>query len=262
MFVATGLLLVTLATDGSVLEVCASPMPTCLAPAPATVDARQYQKFLGIDWVPTIVEPCAAPTATCIGAAPRATVLTSHGLRWQSSNTPACSTQEYLQRWEEATAEHSTWTTAEKQWLARHHQPWLSAVALEQVARLSSSVQAASLTREFDWTVVGQREADTVLKAVPKDETVKLFCPELRVTLSTGEQMVQAIEVADRNGELRGIELPWTIPAEQHDKVYLVRHFEISFHDSDTPQPVDLPPRPSRSTPIRFAVDVDARPIR
>ncbi len=266
MFVATGLLMLsTLGTDGSLLEVCASPMPTCLAPAPAAIDARRYQNYLGIDWSPTLVEPCAAPLATCIGAAPQSAVLAGHGLRWQHSTAPTCSAQECLQRWEQASVERSAWTTAEKQWLARHHQPWLSAVALEQVARFSSSVQAAALTRDFDWTVLGQQSDTTVLKAVPKDETAKLFCPELRVTLSAGQQSVQAIEVADRNGTLRGIELPWTLPAEQNQIQLVAGAISVAIGEPEAVPPADLPPSPTPTGVIRFAaesISIELRPIR
>ncbi len=266
MFDATGLLLLlSLGTDGSVLEICANPMPTCQAPAPSTINARQYQQFLGIDWLPTIVEPCAAPLATCISVVPQAPVLATHGLHWRYAATSASATQESLQRWEQASANRPAWTTAEKQWLARRHQPWLSAVALEYVTRFSSAVESAALTRDFDWSVVAQKAEATVLKAVPKDETARLFCPELRVTLTSAQPAVQSIEVVDRNGAWRGIDLPWAVPTERNEIQLVAGAISVALGEPEAVPSVALPPSPTTAGAIRFAaesINIELRPIR
>lgn len=234
---------------------CPAPVATCMLPAAARHSDRIATYFhtggLVIPAAHSEAE-CAEPIATCIQPAPQRLRLTEVGPA-RHVEQPATVT-ELLRDWAEASSAHPAWSPAEKKWLARRHQPWLSAVALDAVMRLSSSVEAQNLAHDFTWTQEATREDVTVLHAVPKDDAQRLFCPQLRVELDATTHALAAIDVADRTGTWRPIDLPWAVlpkPSRGHDTIVLT----ADRMEVDVTESANLPPKPVSGSTIRFAAE-------
>lgn len=236
---------------------CPAPVATCTFPPAARHSSRHITYF----HTSGIVSPlghseseCAEPIATCIQPAPQVSRLADGGpLRLTEG---ASTVGELLRDWATASATRAAWTPAEKKWLARRHQPWLSAVALDAVMRLSSSVSEQDLSRDFTWSTGESQDDDiAVLHAVPTDETQRLFCPQLRVELDVSTHTMLAIDVADRAGTWRPIDLPWAVMPKSSrggDTIILTaERIEVDAADS-----TDLPPSPQAKPTIRFAAGV------
>ncbi|MDP1798354.1 MAG: hypothetical protein Q8K78_12760 [Planctomycetaceae bacterium] len=239
---------------------CPAPIATCGFPAPARhpETIATYFHTSGAVTLSTYDAECAAPIATCIQPAAYIAPLPVTRLSWRTERQPALS--EVLQRWSAASNTHATWTATEKNWLARRHQPWLSAVALDAVVRLASSVKAADLANDFTWTQEFTEDDVTILRAVPTDETQRLFCPQLRVELDAVSHALTAIDVADRAGTWRPIDLPWAVlpkPSRGVDAIVLTSNqIEIELTGSVTiTELAEVPPSPVSAPTIRFAAD-------
>lgn len=240
---------------------CPAPVATCTLPAAARPTDRIATYFHSSGVVTATANTdteCAAPIATCIRPAPQSLRLTDTSSQ-QPVDRPATLT-ELLHDWAAASSAHPAWTPSEQKWLARRHQPWLSAVALDAVIRLSSSVDASTLTRDFTWTQSETRDEVTVLHAVPKDETHRLFCPQLRVELDAVTHAMLAIDVADRAGTWRPIDLPWAVlpkvsrPGETI--ILTADRVEVELTDPAGEAATNgLPPQPTPASAVRFAAD-------
>lgn len=239
--------------------VCPAPVATCTLPAPARHSDRVATYFHTSSVATTVTvqeSECAEPIATCIQPAPQVAHQQQAGFFAPAERQTTVS--ELLHGWSASSSAHPVWTLSEKKWLARRHQPWLSAVALDSVMRLSSAVKETDLARDFTWTLEGTRDDVTVLHAVPKDETQQLFCPQLRVELDAATHALTAIDIADRAGTWRPIDLPWAVlpmPDRDADAIRLVANWiEIeSTGNREFSESTDLPPVPSSAAAVRFA---------
>lgn len=256
--IALAFFLGTCAPGWSVTDAtCPDPVATCTLPA-ATRLPESIATYFHTGGVVTFAVPtesnCAEPIATCIQPAPSVAQLPGTGLAWRSDH--AASVSELLRSWSAASHQHPAWTTTEKNWLARRHQPWLSAVALDAVVKLASTVTEADLADDFTWTQEAVREDVTVLRAVPTDETQRLFCPQLRVELDATTHALAAIDVADRAGTWRPIDLPWAVlpkPTFNNNTIVLTADaIEIAVANADG---TALPPSPTTPTLLRVAAE-------
>lgn len=278
--VITGMLTVTVGLAGSAGraasdslsdDVCATPTATCVSPVPQRARAMSAVSSPVPPAVPPVsdaLDACAEPAATCVRPVAAVAQLKHHEHRWQPAHSRPPTVAELLRRWEAAATDRPAWTPAEKTWLARRHQPWLSAVALEAIVRLSATVSASELQHDFTWTAGAAPHDATVLHAVPNDETLRLFCPQLRLELAPTTHALKSVELVDRTGQWRSIELPWSTAIDSPTNTFTVVLTGLQF-DVDASLPVadaaDLPPSPGDSATVRFAteaVDIELRPRR
>jgi len=233
-------------------SVCPAPRPTCVLPPARLAEPPSGYFHHGNSTVAafTVEANCGDPMATCVQPPARIIQAAYTPL---ASPTSALSLTELLEDWATASRKQSPLTLTEKHWIARRHEPWLSAVALESVVRLTSAVDAEELRRDYRWTLDSRADAVT-LNAVPLDDAQKLFCPQLRIELDPITHAVATIDVADRTGTWRPIDLPWAVLPESHRGV-----FSIVASDSE------LPPSPSNLPKLRFAshqLEVDSPIVR
>lgn len=238
---------------------CSAPIATCTLPAAARhheTIATYFHTSGVVTWTTTMEDNCGAPMATCIQPAARVAELPELGLFWHVEHDTTIT--ELLQSWSQASIAHPAWTASEKNWLARRHQPWLSAVALDAVVRLASSVTEADLEHDFIWTHESTRDDVTILRAVPTDETQRLFCPQLRVELDAETRALSAIDVADRSGTWRPIDLPWAVlpkPIHAGETIILTANSIEMDLRSNTSTVTDFPPAPDTLPTLRFAAE-------
>ncbi len=244
-------------------SICPAPRATCSHPAAARLSEQAPAFFHAaqVDTHAVSSEPeCAEPRATCVQPRARVAQLADHGLGWASGSHLKGSVESQLAAWAMAAQGRPEWTPTEKNWLARRHQPWLSAVALENVVRLASAVKEAELSRDFTWTVDTTDGSMTRLHAVPTDETQRLFCPQMRVELDSITHALTAIDIADRTGTWRPIDLPWAVfpkPTRGEQAMILTAdnlEFALTGVVSAS-EIVALPPLPASAAATRFAID-------
>ncbi len=241
---------------------CPAPVATCTRPAAARHSAQiaAYFHTSGVVHSFTDAESeCAEPIATCIRPTPQISRLSATVTGRHAEVQPTVA--EILRGWATASTTHAAWSPAERQWLARRHQPWLSAVALDAVIRLSSSLTENELARDFNWTQAEANDEVTVLLAVPTEDMQRLFCPQLRVELDAITHGLTAIDVADRTGTWRPIDLPWAVlphPSRGSGAIILTaERREIEVTDQlNADAAGTLPPSPQRLPVVRFAADV------
>lgn len=221
-------------------SICPAPRATCVLPPARLAEPPSgyfhHGKIAG-EAVP-LESNCADPLATCVQ--PQARIIQAAYTPLQSA-APTLSLTELLDQWATASRVQSPLTLTEKHWIARRHEPWLSAVALETVVRLTSAVDVEELNRDYRWSLDTRAEVVT-LNAVPLEETQKLFCPQLRIELDPITHAVATIDVADRTGTWRPIDLPWAVLPESQRGV-----FSVVATDNE------LPPSPSNTPKLRFA---------
>lgn len=242
-------------------SICPAPRATCVLPAARLAEPPAgYFHHGGIHAFTTVLDDnCAEPLATCV-LPPARFVDASPSARM---STPITATiPELLAAWADATQDHAALNLTEKQWLARRHEPWLSAVTLDTVVRLTQSVNAGELARDFNWTLGRMRDDAYVLHGVPTDETQRLFCPQLRVELDAATRTLTTIDVADRTGTWRPIDLPWAVlptPARGEPTILLTASaIELQI---DQTAAVDIPPSPITGPALRLAAEALELPI-
>lgn len=233
-------------------SVCPAPRATCvLPPARLAEPPSGYFHHGQIAAMAFSTESnCADPMPTCVH--PPARIIQAAYTPLQSA-TPTLSLTDLLDQWAVTSRKQTLLTLTEKQWIARRHEPWLSAVALETVVRLTSAVDAEELNRDYSWSLETRGDAVT-LNAVPLEETQKLFCPQVRIELDPITHAVATIDVADRTGTWRPIDLPWAVLPESQRGV-------LSVVATDN----ELPPSPSNTRKLRFAnhqLEVDSSVVR
>ncbi|HET6423629.1 MAG TPA: hypothetical protein VFG20_08085 [Planctomycetaceae bacterium] len=232
-------------------SLCPAPRATCVLPAARLAEPPPgYFHHGGFEAALTTADAnCADPVATCIQPPARLVDISFTG---RLSLSFSSSIPELLGGWSAASQRQTPLTPTEKQWLARRHEPWLSPVALETIVRLTSSVDADTLAQDFEWTLDARRDA-VVLTGVPTDDTQRLFCPQLRVELDPVTQKVSTIDLADRAGIWRPIDLPWAVLLEPgRDTGAIVLTADAIEVDVAT---TDLPPSPSGPSVIRLAAE-------
>lgn len=228
-----------LPTDDFTCPVLAS----CSSAPPATVTFRDLQFWQAalpgalVTWPSH--DPCESPRATC--SAPQATqvMLVSNVVFVEESPESAPLVDSLLEIWERQSRERAPISDRDRRWVERMSQPNLSAHALDLALPLSGPVTMSDLQQRFAWKLESSSRNESRLVAVPLDETQRLFCPALKITLSRSPASLIAMEVSDKSSNWVPVLLP---PANEQASRNSAEQIERG-----------LPPSPS---PVARAVSV------
>lgn len=218
-------------------ELCVGQRAHCVLPPAAIVAANATQSAVLPAAHQQDDDPCLLPRALCV--LPIAHCV-QDSLPRCGGETGAITT--LLRRWEAVAANHPAWSARDREWLRRQAGHHLSAHALDLVVRLTQSVTATALLRDFEWQLTPSDDAAILLSAIPRDEATRLFCSELQIELDAITGQLRAVDVLHRTVKHHLVIQP---------EVTLAANFAVEADDDG-----DLPPSPSaaESTPlIRFA---------
>lgn len=222
---------------------CQLPQATCSTPSPVvvTMSGQVTLQSAGGDGVVIVVASQGAG---------RQTVAVNQAAGFKLEMTPVDNVTAALQNWERGSQTQRPLQERDRVWLQRMNSPELSAHAVEAAGQLLGPVSATALREKYDWALVKSGNGRVTLSATPRDETDRLFIPNLEVILSSGTGTILGIAARERNGAGKTVQLPELAV----NPVVLVQHTAPAVGVS---QDDGLPPSPVPATPatIRFAGD-------
>lgn len=226
-------------------------LPACITGPRATVTLRDVQRMQTattggvVSWASA--DPCDVPSATCSMPQPSQIVLTGNVVITKAPPTPL-SIEDCLAVWELSSQNRGPLSERDQRWMERMSLPGVNAHTLEVAAALGGPVTVTNLERQFEWQLICQTASHCELRAVAVDETLRLFCPSLNVTLDLRSSALPLIELPTRDGKFVAVMWPAT--------------FGTVLTKTDFPRLDALPPSPttlvnvSTAPLIRFAAGV------
>lgn len=194
------------------LEICTGQIGLCSRGVPAMVTEPMrhvWHAAVGADpsEFPSEEDRCSIPGATCSAPAPATIQLIGLDIVADEPVHTAKTFAQILNDWEAASRSLPPVSERDLAWMQRMNAPALSAHGIDLVAEFLGPVDTAKLQREFRWAVEYQGEFGVWLVAVPLDDTVRLFCPKLRIGLTRFSE-IAAVSVSDRNGQWTRVSQP------------------------------------------------------
>jgi|GEM_PF-5110013 len=187
-------------------------LATCVSGPCSTVTFRDLQYCHAatpgnsVTWAEP--DPCQLPRATCSAPPAAQVLLIGHVVSVDQAPVSAPSVDALLQAWERQSCQQEPISERDRRWVERMSQANLNAHALDLALTLSGPVKLAELKQQFVWQCENSPAATPRLLAVPRDETQRLFCPALRITLSQKSHQLLALEVTDNSARWASVLLP------------------------------------------------------
>jgi hypothetical protein len=152
---------------------------------------------------------CAPPVAACVRPLPAVIANAACEWHWPAAETGPVTIQVALQKWSTASEDRSPANQPRVLWLQRQYPQLTSAHLTELTAELMGPVSLECLQDTFEWSFAVDQPRGTIsLRAIPHDETVRLFCSELAVTLD--EERFQLTELTVKAPQTDWVHItPW-----------------------------------------------------
>lgn len=193
-------------------EICTGQIGLCSRGVTAMVTEPMRQVWhaaVGADHseFPLEEDRCGTPGATCSAPAPATIQLIGLDIVADEPVRTAKTFAQILNDWEAASRSLAPVSERDVAWMQRMNAPALSAHVIDLVAEFLGPVDPAKFQREFRWAVEHQGDFGVWLVAVPVDDTVRLFCPKLRIGLTRFSE-IAVLSVSDRNGQWTRVSQP------------------------------------------------------
>lgn len=227
-------------------------LPACCTGPKATISFRELQFWQtstpGDAIFLSSSDPCDFPRATCTVPQASRVELVSYVSAAEDSTDLPRSVEQILQIWEQHVRRDQPISDRERRWIERMSPPSVNAHALAMALPLLGPVMAQHLQEQFAWDFVSQTSERIELRAVPRDETQRLFCSAVNVTLQRNSYRVSRMEVADKSGEWSPVLLPTSFEKGDLSAAHLVLN-ELPPSPAPVPSSADKPL-------IRFAAGI------
>lgn len=194
------------------LEICTGKIGLCSGGVPSMVTEPMRQVWhaaVGADHseFPLEEDRCSIPGATCSAPAPATIQLIGLDIVVDEPVSKSKTFAQILNDWEAASRSLAPVSERDLAWMQRMNAPALSAHVIDLAAEFLGPVDPAKFQREFRWAVEHQGDFGVWLVAVPVDDTVRLFCPKLRIGLTRFSE-IAVLSVSDRNGRWTRVSQP------------------------------------------------------